>query len=163
MAAVRDLPVNAIGNGRPSITTRLHFGGRVRGAFGLRPTMNASRRRPRVLIVDDNRDLAKGLSLLLNVSGCDVEAAHDGPTAIAAAQARPPDVALLDVGLPGMDGFQVAERLRNEVGLHDVLIIGITCYNPDMVAPQTPAASFDHFLVKPIDFYALWPLIPHAS
>jgi CheY-like chemotaxis protein len=121
--------------------------------------MEALRRRPRVLIVDDNRDYTTGLSLLLGVSGCDVESARDGTGAIAAAQARPPDVALLEISLLDMDGFQVAERLRISVGAREILIIALTGYNPEMVTGWTPRPVFDHFLVKPVDFNAILPFI----
>jgi CheY-like chemotaxis protein len=121
--------------------------------------MEASRRRPRVLIVDDNRDHATGLSLFLVVSGCDVETVRDGTGAIVAAQARPPDVALLEISLPDMDGFRVAERLRIGVGSRNILIVAFTVYNPEMVSGRTPWPVFDHFLVKPVDFNAILPFI----
>ena len=125
--------------------------------------MEAPRRRPRVLIVDAHRDYTTGLALLLGVSGCDVETAHDGTGAIAAAQARPPDVALLEISLPDMDGFQVAERLRIGVGSPALRIIALTGYHPEVVTGGTARPGFDHFLVKPVDFHAILPLIRLAS
>src|SRR5947209_10011581 len=75
------------------------------------PQPRAAYRR-KVLVVDDNRDLAESLAMVLRLWGHDVAVAYDGPEALAAARARPPDVVFLDIGLPQLDGFEVALRLR---------------------------------------------------
>jgi DNA-binding response OmpR family regulator len=125
--------------------------------------MEASPRRPRILIVDNNRDHTTGLSLLLKVSGCDVETALDGMEALAAAQARPPDMVVLEIRLPDMDGFQVAEHLRIGSDSQNTLIVALTGYDLEMVTGRTSRSVFDHFLVKPVDFKAILPLIRLAS
>jgi CheY-like chemotaxis protein len=104
-----------------------------------------------ILIADDNRDLAWGSALLLRLAGFEVEAVHDGREALRAARARRPDVLLLDIGLPGLDGFQVAEQMRNDPALANVFIIAISGYDPDMFQGRSRRAGFDHHLVKPVD------------
>ncbi len=113
-----------------------------------------------MLIVDDNVDAARGLSRLLTMSGYDVVTVHDGPDALAAAAARPPDVVLLDIGLPGMDGYEVASRLRTELGLTAALIVVISGYGQDRDRALAASAGVDHHLLKPIEFSALRALLP---
>lgn len=120
-------------------------------------------RRLNVLIADDNRDLATGLSLLLKLFGFDVETVHDGHDALRAARARRPHVVLLDIGLPGLDGFQVAEQMRADAGLKTVLIIAISGHSPDMFPERSRRAGFDHHLVKPVSIKTLLPLMKKAS
>jgi two-component system, chemotaxis family, CheB/CheR fusion protein len=121
--------------------------------------MDSPGRRPFILIADDNQDLAKGLSILLKLSGFDVETVHDGTAALKAALAHRPDVLLLDIGLPGMDGFQVAEHIRSDPFIKDILIIAISGYNKDIFQGRSQRAGFDHHLVKPADPQALLSLI----
>jgi two-component system, chemotaxis family, CheB/CheR fusion protein len=120
--------------------------------------MNFLRRRF-ILIADDNRDLAFGLSLLLNLVGFDVETVHDGHAAVTAAKKRRPDILLLDIGLPGLNGHQVARVLRSDDRLKDILIIAISGYDPDMRPGRSKPGDFDHHLVKPVDVTTLLPLI----
>ncbi|MEP6702740.1 MAG: response regulator, partial [Betaproteobacteria bacterium] len=68
----------------------------------------------RILVVDDNTDAAESLNMLLSVFGHDVQIAHDGPSALTIARSHIPEVVFLDIGLPGMDGYEVARRMRNE-------------------------------------------------
>jgi PAS domain S-box-containing protein len=115
-------------------------------------------RRARVLVVDDNEDSALGLARLLRLLGHDVEVAHDGPAALrAAGRARPDDV-LLDIGLPGMDGYQVASRLRAE-GFGETRIIAVSGYGEAAARRRSREAGFDHHLVKPVDHEALLALL----
>jgi CheY-like chemotaxis protein len=121
--------------------------------------MNLFGRRLFILIADDNEDLAKSLSILLNLVGFDVETVHDGRDALRAALAHPPDAVLLDIGLPGMDGLQVAEQMRSDPRLKDILIIAISGYGPEMFEGRSQRAGFDHHLVKPVAFSTITSLL----
>ncbi|QDV33723.1 ATP-binding protein [Tautonia plasticadhaerens] len=112
----------------------------------------------RVLVVDDNEDSARGLVRLLTMLGHDVEAALDGPSAIEAALRHRPEFVLLDIGLPGMDGYEVAERLRAE-GFTDATIIDVSGYGEEAARKRSRDAGFNHHLVKPVDYDRLVALI----
>ncbi len=112
----------------------------------------------RILIVDDNVDTAHGLARLLKLLGNDVRTAHDGPNAIAEALAFRPGFVLLDIGLPGMDGYQVARQLRQK-GFQDAVIIAISGYGQEEDRLRSREAGFNHHLVKPVDYRALVTLI----
>jgi signal transduction histidine kinase/CheY-like chemotaxis protein len=113
----------------------------------------------RVLIVDDNQDAARMLARLLHADGHRVEVVYDGPAALEAARARPPDVVLLDIGLPGMDGYEVARRLREQEGPHRALLVALTGYGQEDDVRRSRAAGFDDHRVKPVDLDVLRPLI----
>jgi CheY-like chemotaxis protein len=104
-----------------------------------------------VLVVDDNRDAALTLSMLLSAGGHEVDVAHDGPSALAMAADRRPDVVLLDIGLPNMDGYEVARRLRKDLNLTDALIVAVTGYGQEDDRRRSAEAGFDIHLVKPIN------------
>jgi CheY-like chemotaxis protein len=104
-----------------------------------------------VLVVEDNAALAETLAQLLTQWGHAVQVAHDGPEAIQAAQAQPPDTVLLDIGLPGMDGYQVAEQLRGQVGLEGARLVAITGYEPEEDSSRSRRVGIHHRLLKPID------------
>jgi CheY-like chemotaxis protein len=104
----------------------------------------------RILVVDDSIDSAETLGELLKIWGHDVHLAHDGPGAVAAARDYRPEVILLDIGLPGMDGFAVAAELRKE-GLAGRLLVALTGYGEQQDRDRAVKAGFDHHLVKPID------------
>jgi CheY-like chemotaxis protein len=107
-------------------------------------------RKRRVLVVDDNEDLAFSYSWLLELLGHEAAVAHDGLRALEVAREFRPDVALLDVGLPHIDGYELARRLRAEYG-PDVLLIIVTAYARDNDRRQAYEAYFDHHFTKPID------------
>ena len=111
-----------------------------------------TRRSLRVLVVDDNVDTAETLTMLLKESGYDVRTAHDGPTALEAALDYRPNVMLLDIGLPGLDGFEVAKRMRQQPILQKVVLVAMTGYGQDADRQRSQEAGFDHHLVKPVDF-----------
>ena len=113
----------------------------------------------RVLVVDDNEDGARLLARLLRSCGHQTTLAHDGPTALEAAIANPPDVVLLDIGLPGMDGFEVARRLRELEGPNRALLVALTGYGREDDLRRSREAGFDHHLVKPVDPQALSDLL----
>jgi PAS domain S-box-containing protein len=106
----------------------------------------------RVLVVDDNVDTAETLAMLLTGSGHEVWTAHTGPTALAAAFGYRPDVMLLDIGLPELDGFEVAKRLRQHLVLHKIVLVAMTGYGQETDRQRSQEAGFDHHLVKPVDF-----------
>ena len=113
----------------------------------------------RVLVVDDNQDGARILARLLTACGHRPALAHDGPSALAAAAEHSPDVILLDIGLPGMDGYEVARQLRAHEGQDRSLLVALTGYGQDEDFRRSQAAGFDHHLVKPVDPQALRDLL----
>jgi signal transduction histidine kinase len=105
----------------------------------------------RVLVVDDNHDAARSLSMLLKLTGHDVQTAFDGPTALELARTHAPEIILLDIGMPRMDGLEVARRLRQEPNLKDVLLVALTGYGQDQDRRRSLEAGFNVHLVKPIE------------
>jgi len=121
------------------------------------------RRASRILVVDDNVDTARGMARLLKLLGHDVRVAHTGPEAIEAARGHRPEVVLLDIGLPGMSGYEVASQLRREDCCAGTLIIAISGYGQEEDRRRSKASGFDHHLVKPIDHDALLSLLASGS
>jgi signal transduction histidine kinase len=113
----------------------------------------------RVLVVDDNIDAAQTLALLLRVSGHVVRMAHDGPSGLAAAQEWLPEFVLLDIGLPGIDGYEVARRLRGEAESSKITLIAVSGYGQDEDRRRSAEAGFDEHLVKPVEPTALQRLL----
>ncbi len=116
-------------------------------------------RRRMILIADDNQDLATSLSILLRIVGFEVDTVDNGGDAVAHTGSRKPDILLLDIGLPVLNGFQVARHFRSVETLRDVLIIAISGYSRDMNSEMSELAHFDHYLVKPVDMKTLLSLI----
>ncbi|HZU34709.1 MAG TPA: ATP-binding protein, partial [Gemmataceae bacterium] len=112
-----------------------------------------------VLLVDDNQDAVETLAKLLRLDGHEVRTAYDGPTALGLARTRPPDVVLLDISLPGMDGFEVARRLRQDLGLKQALLVALTGYGHEEDRRRSRQAGFNVHLVKPVDVRALESLL----
>ncbi len=128
------------------------------------PEIEAPAARPlRVLVVDDNVDAALMLSMLLEMQGHEVQTAADGPRALTAALAFKPQVVLLDIGLPGMDGYEVARRIRLEPSLAGVVLVALTGYGRDADRLRSTDAGFDHHLVKPADFAKLKVILTAAA
>jgi PAS domain S-box-containing protein len=113
----------------------------------------------RVLIVDDNRDAADSLGLLMTLLGCDVRVEYDGPAALAALAEYQPAVVLLDIGMPGMDGYEVARRVRQQPALQAVTLIALTGWGQEEDRRRCRQAGFDHHLVKPVDLDTLQALL----
>lgn len=113
----------------------------------------------RLLVVDDNRDAAESMSMLLEMWGHEVAFAYDGPSALATAERLQPEAVLLDIGLPGMDGYEVAERLRELPQARDAVLIAITGYGQEDDRLRSRQAGIDHHLVKPVAPDALRNLI----
>jgi PAS domain S-box-containing protein len=113
-------------------------------------------RRLRVLVVDDNRDAAESLRMLLDLTGYEAGVAHTGPDGVAAARRSRPDVVLCDIGLPGMDGFAVAAALRGDPDTAAARLVAVTGYGGEAVRRRALAAGFDEHLVKPVEPAALF-------
>jgi PAS domain S-box-containing protein len=107
--------------------------------------------RRKILIVDDNVDAADSLAMLLGIEGHDTQVAYDSATAVAAAGSFRPDIVLLDIGLPGMNGYEVARSMRSLPELGTVYLIALTGYGKSEDQQRTKAAGFDDHLVKPVD------------
>ncbi len=108
-------------------------------------------RRLRVLVVDDNPDAAEMLGTLVELMGHDWEAAYDGPAALAAAARTRPDVVFLDIGMPGMSGYEVATKLRADAQLRDVYLIALTGWGEDDARVRALEAGFDRHVTKPAE------------
>jgi CheY-like chemotaxis protein len=116
----------------------------------------------RVLLVEDNRDAAESLRDLLELVGCTVEVAASGPEALAAAPRFRPEIVLCDLGLPGMDGYEVATELRRHPVIRDASLIAVSGYGQEEDRRRSQAAGFGRHLTKPIDFAELQQLLELA-
>jgi PAS domain S-box-containing protein len=116
-----------------------------------------------VLVVDDNRDAADSVAALLTLRNHRVWVAYDGPSGLAIAAERSPEVVLLDIGLPGMDGYEVATRLRETSQTRSSTIIALTGYGQEEDRRRTEQARFDAHLVKPVDYETLYQLIERTQ
>jgi CheY-like chemotaxis protein len=105
----------------------------------------------RVLIVDDNRDAADSLAMLLRITGNEIRTSYDGLEALQVASDFRPEVVLLDIGLPKIDGHEVAQRLRREPWGQRICLIAVTGWSDESDRARSRAAGFDHHLVKPLD------------
>ncbi|HEV3484672.1 MAG TPA: ATP-binding protein [Vicinamibacterales bacterium] len=113
----------------------------------------------RILVVDDNVDGAEMLAMALSTKGYDTRVAHDGPSALLLADEFQPAIAFLDIGLPVMDGYELAARLRERPGLRDLRLIAVTGYGQESDRRRTGQAGFQHHLVKPVDLQAIEALL----
>jgi len=113
----------------------------------------------RVLVVDDNTDAAESLAMLLRTAGAEIHVAHDGPTALAEFERCEPHVVLLDIGMPNMDGCEVARRLREVARAERVVLVALTGWGQDEDRRRVREAGFDHHLVKPVDLASLQGLL----
>lgn len=112
---------------------------------------NETKSRKRVLIVEDNQDAALSLRILLELSGCEVRVAHTGPDGINAAKAMHPNLVLCDIGLPGMNGYEVAKKLREEEPSEELVLVAMTGYGEEEDRRLAAEAGFDSHLTKPVD------------
>jgi PAS domain S-box-containing protein len=116
----------------------------------------------RVLVIDDNLDAARMLALLLGMSGCEVRTANDGLEALEAASAFQPDLAFVDLGLPKLNGYEVARRIREMPGGAKITLVALTGWGQEEDRRRTQEAGFDHHLVKPADFAVVQQLVRSA-
>jgi PAS domain S-box-containing protein len=123
--------------------------GRGPGAEGQGTALTAVARR--VLVVDDNVDAAESMAMLLRLAGHDVRVAYNGPEALAVAEGSHPEVVLLDIGLPGMSGYDVAQQWRQQPAFRDTVLIAVTGYGQEDDRRRSHEAGFDYHLTKPVD------------
>jgi PAS domain S-box-containing protein len=116
----------------------------------------------RILVVDDNGDAAEMLAMQLRFRGHEVRTAYDGLAALAAVRAQPPDVVLCDIGMPDMDGLEVARHLRQDLGLKRAFLVALTGYGGEGDRRRSREAGFNAHLVKPVDLIDLEPLLSAA-
>ena len=111
----------------------------------------AAEQKARVLVVDDNEDSARAVARIIRRQGYDVQVAHDGPAAVETALAHRPEFIFLDIGLPGLSGYDVARRLRQEESLRGALLVAVSGYGEESDRRRSREAGFDQHLVKPVD------------
>jgi signal transduction histidine kinase/DNA-binding response OmpR family regulator len=116
----------------------------------------------RILIVDDHPDVTRSLARLLRLSGHEVRTSLDGPTALEELASFRPEIVLLDIGLPGMDGYEVAQSIRKQPDSGSLVLIALTGYGQDEDRRRSREAGFDHHLVKPVDPDALLSIVSRA-
>lgn len=122
----------------------------------LEPLPETAVRQPtRILVVEDNLDAANGIAMLLSTSGFDVRIAHDGKAGISLARSFQPEVILLDIGLPGMNGYDVVDAFRQLPELRGVRLIAVSGYGQETDHRRSREAGFERHFVKPVDFEAL--------
>jgi two-component system CheB/CheR fusion protein len=117
----------------------------------------------RILVVDDNADAADGLAEYLRGMGHSVRAAYDGGSALEEAERSRPEIVVLDIGMPGLDGYEVGRRLRRDVGLQSSLLVALSGYGQESDRRLSREAGFDHHLVKPIDLAKLETILKRPS
>lgn len=117
----------------------------------------------RVLAVDDNADGVESLAMVLEIDGHAVRTAPDGPTALALVQQFQPQVALLDISLPGMSGHELAQRLRALPGGDRMFLVALTGWDSEAEQERSRAAGFDMHLTKPVNIDAFGPLFEQAK
>src|SRR5262249_22425689 len=124
---------------------------------------NLVSRRLRILIVDDNQDAAKSLAVLLRFEGHDVAVVNDGEAALTAMQDFSPDLAFLDIGMPGMDGYDLCRRIRQQPAFKKVLLVALTGWGQAEDRRRSREAGFDRHLVKPVEPHSLTRLLTHPQ
>jgi PAS domain S-box-containing protein len=135
-----------------SQTSRPDSGSETGGATGALATR-------RVLVVDDNRDAADSLAMLLEFLGADTHVVDNGPAALTALETFRPTAVLLDIGMPGMDGYEVAQRIRQQAQFNDIKLIAVTGWGQEADRRSSRESGFDHHLTKPVDMTALQALL----
>jgi CheY-like chemotaxis protein len=113
----------------------------------------------RILVVDDNEDAADSLALLLSAMGCETRAAYDGRSALETASEFRPSLILLDIGMPDMNGYEVARGLRQKADLADTVLVALTGWGQNEDRRRSREAGFHYHLVKPVDGATLRDLL----
>ena len=120
------------------------------------------RKRCKVLVADDNADALESLAMLLELEGHEVRVANDGPTAVSLMREHSAEVALLDIGMPGMNGYEVAREIRKLEGGDSVMLVALTGWGQPSDRARAREAGFDHHLTKPVEFEELALLLQHV-
>jgi CheY-like chemotaxis protein len=123
------------------------------------PRAQAAIGQRRILVVDDNRDAAESLSMILRFLGADVQVAHGGREALDILSTYEPSVVLLDIGMAGMDGYEVARRIRTAFPERPPTIVALTGWGQEDDRQRARDAGFDHHLIKPADISVLQALL----
>ena len=129
---------------------------------GVETALVVQHKKLRVLVVDDNIDAADSLAALLEISGHTIRTSNDGRHAFQLAQDFRPDVAFLDIGLPGMNGYELAKALRNTPGMEKIMLIALTGWGTEADLRQARLAGFDQHLTKPANLDAVDRLLLKA-
>jgi CheY-like chemotaxis protein len=116
-----------------------------------------------VLLVEDNPDASEALAMLLESLGHDVQTVHRGEDAIADASRSPADVVLIDIGLPTMDGYEVATRIRRIPGMSNAVLVALTGYGATRDKEHAISVGFDHHMTKPVDLRLVQALLADAG
>ncbi|HET6899530.1 MAG TPA: ATP-binding protein, partial [Vicinamibacteria bacterium] len=147
-----EVEAHSEGEGRgATFTVRLPLAAAGSTAVEAVDAARPSSRRRRVLLIEDNVDITDFIRIQLEMWGHDVSVAHDGPSGLEAALSQPPDIALVDVGLPGMDGYELARRIRTDPEAPEIRLVAMTGYGRPEDRARALAAGFDAHLVKPVD------------
>ncbi|MEA2692046.1 MAG: hypothetical protein QOJ16_1433 [Acidobacteriota bacterium] len=117
----------------------------------------------RVLVVEDDTESLQLMGALLSIWGYEPRLTPDGPAGLRAATTEMPDVALLDLGLPGMDGFEVAQKLRASPGGNAILIVAVTAFRGESHRDKAFECGFDKYLMKPVDIETLRLVLAEAA
>jgi CheY-like chemotaxis protein len=127
------------------------------------PSPVPATRTRRIVVADDNRDAADSLAMLLKMDGHDVTVVYDGPQALAAIRQKSPDVALLDIGMPGMNGYEVARAVRSDYARDSLMLVAVTGWGQQADIAAAKAAGFDRHFTKPIDPDQLAAMMVNAA
>jgi CheY-like chemotaxis protein len=126
---------------------------------GLAPPPTSSRGRKRILVVDDNADAAESIAVLLQIEGHEVKTVTDAMQALACIESFSPQVAIIDIGLPGMNGYELAAGIRANRTLPTPLLIALTGYGQAEDFDRSREAGFNHHFVKPAELRAIQAII----
>jgi CheY-like chemotaxis protein len=129
--------------------------GSERASLSVADAGNQNKLSTRVLVVDDNKNHVESIAMLLKILGCEVRTARGGPSALKALTEFSPEFALIDIGLPGIDGFELARRIRKMTAFKNIILIAQTGWGSDEDRKESRQAGFNYHLIKPLDFQVL--------
>lgn len=127
------------------------------------PALKSDKRGFRILVVDDNHDSAMSLAMMLSIMGHDTRTAHDGESAVATAETFLPDVVLLDIGLPKLNGYEVAQRIREQSWGRSMFLIAVTGWGQEEDRQRSTEVGLNVHMVKPVEPAALERLLAELA